>query len=286
MSLLTSADRLRTRLHPLPPTRYVRQCGSAAANSLTRCSDSLVTLAMTDEMIDEMIDVVAVTLPRLVVHRPPLLRARTARGRRASLRAHRGARCPWSPPNLRLPRPPRPPSTAALWAGDATSPSPRARATAPKVCTADVHAVLSNMFPQIVEQARPHGTRSCLGMTVWSGRAHCSRAAVHSRSHRELFEEHLSGINFDKYDDIPVDVSGNEPPAAISLFADLKLGEVLTNNLALCNYSKPTPVQKNAIPIILSSRDLMACAQTGLSLCVLCCVVFSLHCLWSFAPAE
>ena len=123
-------------------------------------------------------------------------------------------------------------------------------------------------------------------MTVWSGRPHCSSAAVHSRLHRELFEEHLSGINFDKYDDIPVDVSGNEPPAAISLFADLKLGEVLTNNLALCNYSKPTPVQKNAIPIILSSRDLMACAQTGLSFCVLCCVVFSFHCLWSFAPAE
>jgi hypothetical protein len=61
-----------------------------------------------------------------------------------------------------------------------------------------------------------------------------------------------------------VDVSGNDSPAAINLFADLKLGEVLTNNIALCNYTKPTPVQKNAIPIILGGRDLMACAQTGM----------------------
>lgn len=34
-------------------------------------------------------------------------------------------------------------------------------------------------------------------------------------------------------------------------------------NITLSRYTRPTPVQKHAIPIIKSKRDLMACAQTG-----------------------
>jgi ATP-dependent RNA helicase DDX3X len=29
------------------------------------------------------------------------------------------------------------------------------------------------------------------------------------------------------------------------------------------NYTKPTPVQKHSIPIVLAGHDLMSCAQTG-----------------------
>lgn len=39
--------------------------------------------------------------------------------------------------------------------------------------------------------------------------------------------------------------------------------EALAANVKLCGYSRPTPVQKNAVPITLAARDLMACAQTG-----------------------
>ena len=34
-------------------------------------------------------------------------------------------------------------------------------------------------------------------------------------------------------------------------------------NVRKAKYSKPTPVQKYSIPIVLAGRDLMACAQTG-----------------------
>lgn len=72
-----------------------------------------------------------------------------------------------------------------------------------------------------------------------------------------------TGINFDKYDDIPVDTTGRDCPQAITEFSDDVIGERLMANLALCNYTKPTPVQKYSIPIGLAGRDLMACAQTG-----------------------
>ncbi|CAG5136037.1 unnamed protein product [Candidula unifasciata] len=79
----------------------------------------------------------------------------------------------------------------------------------------------------------------------------------------ELFGTGNSGINFDKYEDIPVEASGDNCPKNIESFEDCSLGEIVRNNIALSRYSKPTPVQKFAIPIILARRDLMACAQTG-----------------------
>jgi len=41
------------------------------------------------------------------------------------------------------------------------------------------------------------------------------------------------------------------------------VGEKMYNNCQLCGFDKPTPVQKWSLPIVLSGRDLMACAQTG-----------------------
>ncbi|XP_045598103.1 ATP-dependent RNA helicase DDX3X isoform X4 [Procambarus clarkii] len=72
-----------------------------------------------------------------------------------------------------------------------------------------------------------------------------------------------SGINFDKYDDIPVEATGDDVPVAIGTFADIKLTEIIKMNISLARYDRPTPVQKYALPFILAKRDLMACAQTG-----------------------
>lgn len=41
------------------------------------------------------------------------------------------------------------------------------------------------------------------------------------------------------------------------------MGEIIMGNIELTRYTRPTPVQKHAIPIIKEKRDLMACAQTG-----------------------
>lgn len=84
------------------------------------------------------------------------------------------------------------------------------------------------------------------------------------RVERELFGTGgPSGINFDRYEDIPVEATGNDVPSGIDDFRQVKLTEIIANNIELANYTKPTPVQKNALPIILGKRDLMACAQTG-----------------------
>jgi ATP-dependent RNA helicase DDX3X len=70
-------------------------------------------------------------------------------------------------------------------------------------------------------------------------------------------------INFDAYDDIPVETIGSEVPPPVASFVQIDLGSDLELNIKRCGYQKPTPVQKHAIPVIMAGRDLMACAQTG-----------------------
>lgn len=60
-----------------------------------------------------------------------------------------------------------------------------------------------------------------------------------------------------------MEATGNQVPAHITTFDDIKLTTIVQENIQLARYDKPTPVQKYAIPIICSGRDLMACAQTG-----------------------
>ncbi|XP_077584628.1 DEAD-box helicase 3 X-linked a isoform X2 [Stigmatopora nigra] len=87
--------------------------------------------------------------------------------------------------------------------------------------------------------------------------------APNERLEHELFSASNTGINFEKYDDIPVEATGSNCPPHIESFHDVDMGEIIMGNIALSRYTRPTPVQKHAIPIIKSKRDLMACAQTG-----------------------
>ncbi|XP_078022047.1 ATP-dependent RNA helicase DDX3X isoform X5 [Epinephelus lanceolatus] len=83
------------------------------------------------------------------------------------------------------------------------------------------------------------------------------------RLEHELFSGSNTGINFEKYDDIPVEATGQNCPHHIESFQDVDMGEIVMGNIALSRYTRPTPVQKYAIPIVKAKRDLMACAQTG-----------------------
>jgi len=86
------------------------------------------------------------------------------------------------------------------------------------------------------------------------------------RLEKELFEQEFqqkTGINFDNYDKIPVESSGNDIPEPIDSYSAETVGPDLFRNVQLCGYTKPTPVQKWSVPIGVNGRDLMACAQTG-----------------------
>ncbi|KAK3091467.1 hypothetical protein FSP39_020000 [Pinctada imbricata] len=84
-----------------------------------------------------------------------------------------------------------------------------------------------------------------------------------SEDENEIFCAMQKGINFDKYDKIPVEVTGGDPPPCIKNFEEAGLADSFLTNVKKANFEKPTPVQKYSIPIIMAGRDLMACAQTG-----------------------
>ena len=87
----------------------------------------------------------------------------------------------------------------------------------------------------------------------------------------DLWENSVAtGINFAKYEDIKVQVKGENVPKNIEKFSDAGFAPLLKSNIQRAKYSCPTPVQKYAIPIIQQQRDLMACAQTG-ELCLRLC---------------
>ncbi|VDM07647.1 unnamed protein product [Wuchereria bancrofti] len=80
---------------------------------------------------------------------------------------------------------------------------------------------------------------------------------------RDLFSGVNCGINFDKYEEIPVLATGSDVPLPCAVFDELQLHPWIQENIKKSGYTKPTPVQKYSVPSLLNCRDLMSCAQTG-----------------------
>ena len=80
----------------------------------------------------------------------------------------------------------------------------------------------------------------------------------------EIFKDTShQGINFQNYENIPVEVTGRDAPKSIDSFQEAKLHSICEENIKRAGYEVPTPIQKYALRVILSGRDVMACAQTG-----------------------
>ncbi|MES1908872.1 MAG: hypothetical protein MHM6MM_001721 [Cercozoa sp. M6MM] len=71
------------------------------------------------------------------------------------------------------------------------------------------------------------------------------------------------GLDFDKYDDIPVKIEGENVPGPVDSFEAAGLRPEIMENIRRSNWTKPTPCQKYSLPIMQAKRDLMCCAQTG-----------------------
>ncbi|KAF8993800.1 ATP-dependent RNA helicase ded-1 [Cyathus striatus] len=115
---------------------------------------------------------------------------------------------------------------------------------------------------------RNDGPRETFGYGVWRDGKHVV-GARNMRMEKELFgdpddpSKQHTGINFEKYDDIPVEATGAGVPEPVDQFTNPPLDPVLLENISYARYNSPTPVQKYSIPIVAGGRDLMACAQTG-----------------------
>lgn len=111
-------------------------------------------------------------------------------------------------------------------------------------------------------------TNTGAGDGQWRDGKHVPGPA-NARAEREMFGaandplKTQTGINFEKYDDIPVEASGQGVPDPVTTFTNPPLDDHLISNIELAGYKIPTPVQKYSIPIVMGGRDLMACAQTG-----------------------
>ncbi|XP_025093401.1 LOW QUALITY PROTEIN: ATP-dependent RNA helicase DDX42-like [Pomacea canaliculata] len=86
---------------------------------------------------------------------------------------------------------------------------------------------------------------------------------------RNFYEEHeeIKNLTRDKVDDLRralgIKVSGLDPPKPVSSFAHFGFDEKLLGAIRKSEYSKPTPIQGQGIPIAMSGRDIIGIAKTG-----------------------
>ncbi|KAL4873589.1 hypothetical protein BDV12DRAFT_160318 [Aspergillus spectabilis] len=72
-----------------------------------------------------------------------------------------------------------------------------------------------------------------------------------------------TGLKIGNLRNVEVIAESRERPSPIKNFDDAGLHPVIRQNIRLCGYEFPTPIQAYAIPAVLTGHDLIAIAQTG-----------------------
>nr|CAI5827021.1 unnamed protein product [Callosobruchus analis] len=80
----------------------------------------------------------------------------------------------------------------------------------------------------------------------------------------EVKKRLLEKENINHYRNINnISVVGRHVPEPSKTFEDFQVDPDIIENLRKCNFEEPTAIQKQAVPLMLESRQILACAPTG-----------------------
>lgn len=86
-------------------------------------------------------------------------------------------------------------------------------------------------------------------------------------SYRYNVHPHIASLTERQVDDLQarlnITIRGDGIARPILEFNHCGVNEQILSNLKRCGYINPTPVQMQVIPVAMTGRDLLACAQTG-----------------------
>ncbi|OAE31673.1 hypothetical protein AXG93_3384s1470 [Marchantia polymorpha subsp. ruderalis] len=74
------------------------------------------------------------------------------------------------------------------------------------------------------------------GRSGWSGRDREVNPFANDEAAEAIFDQENTGINFEAYEDIPVETSGENVPPPVNTFAEIDLGPALNENIRRCKY--------------------------------------------------
>ena len=83
-----------------------------------------------------------------------------------------------------------------------------------------------------------------------------------------------------------IQVRGKNVPKPIKAWSQAGLNTKIMNVLKKCNYEKPTPIQAQAIPTVMSGRDMIGIAKTGSGKTLAFVLPMLRHCLYQPALDE